>query len=287
MAHLTQAEKDAQNLSRQVTNKLSSMCAYGQSKHHDKQIGATKDKIYSFQTFKSYNKAALGFAEWVKEKYGCTDLDEARQYAKEYIQERNDNMILSAYTVKLDASALAKLYGVSSNEFGETRSRERAEITRSRGTSTGDRHFSLSNNAEIIQFCQGTGLRRSELQNLRGTDLNPDKTIHVVGKGGRHRDVPIIGPNREKIIEKIQAAGENRVWDKVPVAMDVHSYRAEYATEYYHSIARPKDEIPREDRYCCRGDLKGVWYDRPAMLEVSQALGHNRESVIAEHYIRA
>jgi len=50
--------------------------------------------------------------------------------------------------------------------------------------------------------------------------------------------------------------------------------------------ARPLDKIPKKERYCCRSDLKGVWYDKKAMLIASSALGHNRISIIAAHYIR-
>jgi len=32
--------------------------------------------------------------------------------------------------------------------------------------------------------------------------------------------------------------------------------------------------------------LKNVWYDKKAMLIASAALGHNRISIIAGHYIR-
>ena len=39
--------------------------------------------------------------------------------------------------------------------------------------------------------------------------------------------------------------------------------------------------------YYCQRDLKKVVYDRTALLAASQALGHNRESVVAEHYLRA
>mgnify|MGYP006922399914 CR=1 FL=1 len=34
-----------------------------------------------------------------------------------------------------------------------------------------DGHFSKTNNDELIKFCQGTGLRRSELEALKGKDL--------------------------------------------------------------------------------------------------------------------
>lgn len=37
--------------------------------------------------------------------------------------------------------------------------------------------------------------------------------------------------------------------------------------------------------YVCRRDQAKVYYDRQAMFEASQALGHNRESVIAGHYL--
>ena len=39
--------------------------------------------------------------------------------------------------------------------------------------------------------------------------------------------------------------------------------------------------------YYCQRDLREVAYDRTALLAASQALGHNRESVVAEHYLRA
>jgi len=37
--------------------------------------------------------------------------------------------------------------------------------------------------------------------------------------------------------------------------------------------------------FYCRRDLKGVYYDRQALFIASQNLGHNRETVIVEHYL--
>ena len=68
--------------------------------------------------------------------------------------------------------------------------------------------------------------------------------------------------------------------------MDVHSYRSEYAVAIYNQYARPLDELERKEKYYCRAELKGVVYDREAMLMASKALGHNRISIIAEHYLR-
>ena len=38
--------------------------------------------------------------------------------------------------------------------------------------------------------------------------------------------------------------------------------------------------------YFCRDDLAGTIYDRRALFEAAKALGHNRECVVAEHYLR-
>ena len=50
------------------------------------------------------------------------------------------------------------------------------------------------------------------------------------------------------------------VWPNVPSKMDVHGYRAVYATEVYAMYAR--DEIPKEDKYICRKDQKGIILDK-------------------------
>ena len=197
------------------------------------------------------------------------------------------NQGLSAYTLKLEASSLGKLYQEPTTNFVPTPDRKRADITRSRGYARRDYGFSLEKNKEIIDFCRGTGLRRSELTNLTGDQLilcDGNSFIAVKGKGGRYREAPIIGPHQDKIIDRMQKAGHNKVWTSVPSHMDVHEYRAEYATAIYEAYAR--DDIPKQDRYYCKSDRRGVVLDRQAMRMASQALGHSRVSVVAGHYIR-
>jgi len=80
---------------------------------------------------------------------------------------------LSAWTVQLEAKALGKLYGINpedENYFNPPK-RNREDIKRSRGDRVRDKHFSVTNNDELIKFCKGTGLRRSELGMLKGGDL--------------------------------------------------------------------------------------------------------------------
>jgi len=194
---------------------------------------------------------------------------------------------LSPYTQKLDAAALAKMYGCSSQDFIKTETRRRAAIVRSRGEKIRDKHFSEKRNQEFVDFCRATGLRRAEMKSLRGDQLVYDEDtksyfLDVVGKGGRRRLAPILS---NEAVQRVKGA-DGLVWDKIPNGADIHAYRADYCISVYNKHARPLDSIPKKNRYCCRSDLKGVWYDKNAMAIASQALGHNRISVIAAHYIR-
>ena len=147
-----------------------------------------------------------------------------------------------------------------------------------------DRHFSITNNDELIKFCRGTGLRRGELSELRGGELRtkeqieqeiskieaipePEKSkedlrrLQVLkdtrlfdseyyvyvrnGKGGRERLSPIVGKNIEQIVDRIRNTPEGeKVWQHVHKSADIHGYRAEYATAIYKAHARAIEEIP-------------------------------------------
>lgn len=289
-------------LAYQIKEVLSSKLALGQSKHYDKVSNSyvVKDKIYSLGTLKSYMKHANYFASWAKKEYGVKTLEEARPLVDKYLEARI-NQGLSPYTIKLEASALAKLYGVSAKEFLPTPSRHRADITRSRGKKVRDSHFSEEKNWELVEFCRSTGLRRRELSKLTGDKLlERDGRLFILvdrgSKGGRVREAPVIR-NVELVREKMLAAGTGKVFPKITGNADIHSYRREYATELYRLLARPIEDIPydavnrgsggryQSEVYFCKGDLKGVKLDKRALSEVSQALGHNRISVVAAHYV--
>lgn len=274
-------------LTKQVQNALESKLKIGQSKYQDKIAKVnTKDYIYSWGTFRSYLKHGCYFVKWVRDNYGCNTLEAAKEHINDYLQMRIDSKI-SPYTQKLDAAAIAKIYGCSTEDFVKTEARHRADIQRSRGNKVRDRHFSEIRNSEFIDFCKATGLRRSELRSLTSDKLVYDdntKTYYldVIGKGGRPRLAPVLS---DEAVQRVKNA-DGLVWDKLPNGADIHSYRADYCTAIYKKYARPRDEIPKKERYCCRSELKGIWYDKKAMLIASEALGHNRISVIAEHYIR-
>lgn len=296
------------SLTRQIQTELETRLCIGESKHEAKKQGVAHEGIYSWGTFNSYMKHCNYFTAYCKAEHGCRTLDECRQYVDEWLKSRSE---LSAYTQKLEASALAKLYGCSTRDFVKTATRNRDEITRSRGEKTRDAHFSEEKNRDFVDFCRGTGLRRQELEQLKGTALiyrdgKPHLRVTDGTKGGRARICPVTG-EVAKIEVMMQAAGSGKVFDKIPNGADVHSYRADYATAVYKANARdletckaspfwnpehsngkgkPKGGYDRDSVYHMRGTHKGEWLDKQAMKIASEALGHNRISVVGEHYIR-
>lgn len=282
------SHKNKLSLVGQVKRELDNKLAIGESKHKDKALGLTKDKIYSWGTYRAYLKHNCYFVKFCKEKYNCKTLEQCRQYANEWLETRKH---LSSYTQKLERSALIKLYNEKSENFKKIESRKRENISRSRGEKIRDKHFSEKKHQEFINFCKSTGLRRAELAVLTGDKLkfreNGDVYIIVDkgSKGGRYREVPVID-NIQLVIDKMQAAGTSKVFEKIFNGADIHSYRAEYCTAIYKKFARDIKNIPKSEKYYCRKDLKGVCYDKLAMLQASQALGHNRISIIAGHYIK-
>ena len=90
---------------------------------------------------------------------------------------------------------------------------------------------------------------------------------------------------RYAIVQRIENAGTKKVWSNVPY-LDIHSYRSDYCCTIYHIHARLLEDIPKKQRYVCRCNLEGVIYDKLSIVIANQALGHNRNEVIASSYLR-
>ena len=71
------------------------------------------------------------------------------------------------------------------------------------------------------------------------------------------------------------------------VARDINDLKGRKINYTAITGKRNKDgsDIYKNAVYYCRGDQKGQQLDRAAMIAASQSLGHNRESVVGEHYI--
>lgn len=298
------------SLTKQIEDELSAKLAIGESKFIAQKKGLednkdsrslTKDKIYSWSTFKTYMKQANYFTDYCKETYGAKSLEDCKPYINTWLQKNIDEG-KSAHTQKTRASALAKLYQCSTKDFIKTEVRHREKITRSRGVKVRDKHFSEKRNADLVSFCKSTGLRRAELKALTGDKLvykqEEDKyyiNVNSASKGGRERLAPIIG-DIDRVIDRMKSVGDGKVFDKIPQGADIHGYRSDYATAIYKEFERPIEELKCDlgikdgttgDAYICRGELKGTIYDRKAMEEATKALGHNRISVVASNYLRS
>lgn len=274
------------DLHQQAYDRLNGMQAFGESKKEAVANGTDRGKIFSFNTYQTYWKHTKYFLKYIKETHPeCTTLKSAKKYVNEWLQLRTDQG-LSAWTIQTEAKALSKLYGIQPDDEGYFKppKRNREDIKRSRGDRVRDRHFSEENNDELVKFCKGTGLRRSELMELRGKDLvtraqiedeiarlnalpagersaAADKRLEMLqdtrlfdeeyfthvrnGKGGRERLSPIIGRFAGQIIRRIrETPAEEKVWQYVNTNADIHGYRAEYATTIYKAHARPIQDIP-------------------------------------------
>lgn len=293
--------KNKKSLILLVKEQLDSKLAIGQNKHAAKVTGTYKQYIYSWGTYRTYLQQCCQFVRWCKQQArqdGSRQprtLEDCRQYVASYMQHLQQEY--SAYTQKLVLSALCKLYSeypVEGHPFDLQEmpgARHRADITRSRETVIRDAHFSEENNKDIITFCKCSGLRRAELMQIRGIDLDINTNTLMVyrgTKGGRIRMVPVTGsPEELETVRRLAtAAGNSKIFSHISSAMDVHHYRSVYCQRIYSSYARPLEQIPAADRYYCRQDQKGIIFDKKAMLQASRALGHNRISVIAGHYLQ-
>lgn len=302
-------------------------------RNHD--TDTTSDKIYSYSTYQTYWKHTKYFLKWVQKNHPeIRKLDKAEKLVPEWLQTRVDEG-LSAWTIQTEAAALNKLYGIRPDDTKRFQppQRKKEDIVRSRGTKVRDAHFSEKKNEELVNFCKGCGFRRNVLEKLRGSDLYersrveqtlavaqaagdkpmikacsdalntfPDKEyfiLHRSDKGGKTRISPIVGPNTDKIVDRMRnTKPDELVWQYVSGNCDVHGYRADYATFLYKEYARPMEELNfgkkircadgkyRSEIYVCRGDEKGKKLDRRAIGIISIALGHNREDTAISNYVR-
>lgn len=279
------------------------MFAFGESKHKFKLSGgmeSAKEGIFSFNTARTYIRECCKFVKWVNEHIpGVKTLSDCKPYIRRYlicIRKENGEKY-SAYSLATKASAIAKLYGIKKPKTPE---RARKGIKRSRNYQPGTYE---KNHSEIEKFCDCTGLRRHELETVRGNQgyKRGEKVfIQIVGnqaKGGKPREIPVIG-DADFVLDIMKKAGNDKVFGKVSKSFDIHAHRAKYAAALYKQLARPLSVCKSEpfydhtrgvwcgnSVYWCRKDKCGTWYDKKAMLSVSRALGHNRISVIAEHYL--
>lgn len=266
------------SLFHQLLTSLREQQCFGQSKHRAKRIaiaqakmkgksgfGVPPDGIYSVATFAVYRQVAHEFAVWCRKNTGARTMEEAREYVGLYLQERIAQG-KSAWTIQRDRSALRKIF--RDRELAsevELPKRRLKNIKRSRCPVKMDKDFDPEKHKDLVDFAQATGLRRHELEALTPADIYWRGSTLVArvrqGKGGKAREVTVVKGMENRVLEIIEGKDINRpIFDNIPKAMDVHSYRALYA-----------------NIRMCQADEK----------EVTQDLGHNRVEVLRGHYVRS
>ena len=296
----------SRKISNQVRNRFDKMKAFEESKRDYLTRGLaegnkykyTKDKIFSFKTFATYKEnVERAFRDIIEHNPNIKfkEIDQIERYVPEYLERCIDEG-KSAWTIQSYASALSKFYGKSNDEWGvDLPERKRDDITRTRNTRERER-FSERLNPEVVRWARNTGLRRSELENLRKEDCrieNDKMIIHVKGqfaKGGREREVECLarGEDLKKMTDRLDQLDERgKIFGAIKAQAPIHKYRAEYAREMYDRIARPINSITNQKEiYTLRkGERAGERYDKIAMRQVSEALGHHRLNVVADHYL--
>ena len=89
----------SKDLHQQAYERLNGMQAFGESRRAAKVEGTDRDKIFSFNTYKSYWKHTKYFIKYIKEHHPeCTTLKKARKYVGEWLQDSVDRG-LSAWTI--------------------------------------------------------------------------------------------------------------------------------------------------------------------------------------------
>ena len=270
------------SLKQQVKERLDEKLAIGKSKYAAKLNGTHTDFIFSWNTYKSYLKHNCYFVQWAKEQptdpalgHKPRTVEECRMFAESWIQYGIDRN-LSAYTLKLQLSSLAKLYGCKTTDFNiQTPPRKRKNIKRSRGDAVRDKHFSVTANKDMITFCKCTGLRRSELMQITGADLIyvdgiPHLNITKGTKGGRPRISVLAGSPEE--IETVKslciAAGKEKIFPNPSENADIHSFRAVYVKRVYDANKCDEHNLKDErliiyknqifDSYIAKGGRRNV-----------------------------
>lgn len=310
----------------QLNAKLDSLKRFGQSKHEAKEVFKLEQKakgetwnpasapgIYSYRTFDSYHQTAMEFSRWLKQNH--PEIKDIRLIDKDviiqYLQLRQSEG-KSAYTISKDMSALNKVLEFTmTKKEANLKERSYKDVTRSRTEKAHDRRYNPDNYKNQIAFAHACGCRRESIlggnyqvkpcsvwQNQEGKLF-----VSLIEKGGRFRNAPILLIHEKTIrdmvtnidirttiedyktdaerFRQIYAAAEQPyLFTEYTKKIDNHAFRAEYAKVRYQEELQSNERAGQQTKADYRG------YDEKCVLAVSQSLGHNRPSVVVEHYFR-
>lgn len=274
---------------------------------------AKAEGIFSFKTYDAYKQTAMEFSKWLRENHSdIKTLDQiSQEHAIRYLQGRQAEG-KSAYTVSKDMSAINKIFGTElSKKNAGLAERSYKNVTRSRGIKAHDKQYNPANYKDQIAFAKGTGCRRSSVHGGKYSvkpcslwkDSEGNLYVSLIEKGGRFRNTKVLDaykgtieglvtaiPVREPLAnlkaegnrfrELYRASSDSPLFEKYPLKIDNHAFRAEYARARYQELAAAKQAAGGS----VSNDYRG--YDKSCIMGVSKDLGHGRPSVVVEHYMR-
>lgn len=308
------------SLKYQITQRLQKLDRTGESKHHAKERyrdaceashipwnPALAEGVYSHQTTNAYRQTGFEFVAWIKEQHPeIRDINAiTKEHAINYLQTRDT--YCSAYTVSKDMSAINKLleFNLNKKDIG-LKERSYKDTTRSRTPSPEDRKYNPANWERQITVARAFGVRRESIVGgqYQVKDVSLFKRdgrvyISVIEKGGRYNEKPCLKSMQnqiEKMYPDIQERGKlnkeefkeiyrdrdssEKLFDRYTRKIDNHAFRAQYARDYYKELVEEKLASGQQ----IKSDYRG--FDKELILKVSEALSHNRPSVVVEHYMR-
>ena len=203
-------------------------------------------------TKKTYKTSIKRFCTWTKEQnYTREDvLDNPQSYLQQYA----DNLKargLSAATIHTYIAPCCKGLNIPMQHISKP-DRAIRDITRSRGGKNprGRKDAEKPEYARLVAFQEAVGLRRAELEKLRGEDLQKrDGQLYIVarqGKGGKEQWQKILPKDAgtvAKTFEGIKKDEKVFSQEEMKNRIDLHGMRAAHARQTYdYYLTRIKQE---------------------------------------------
>ncbi len=219
-------------------------------------------------TVQTYKKAASEFASWQKEAGYGKHIEDIKDSAKTVIQEYTNHLEQegkSPSTIHTKIAPICKGLGVSMRDIDKPR-RSADRITRSRGLSDRAAHDIESARYErAVSLQKVTGIRKSEIERLRGRDLvqvGNHLCVHVErGKGGKETYQRIL-PQDEETVKRVFSGIEpnQKVFQKGELSphLGSHYARREHAQDCYKYY---RDRLEAEPGYRkqLQTEIKDYW----------------------------
>ena len=292
------------NFQREYTQMLNLHDCRGQSKHAVKmqKLKEAKEQgilyepvrgIYSSTTMQTYKQACSLFSKYLRENHPeVKRFKDGKKYIGEWLTTLEASH--SAWTLTTYGMGLCCAYDINKSDIGfKFPKRKRENIIRSRdGLSFRDSDLKYRD-AQI--FCAGTGARRCGITRVRKDDIRQREDglyeVFFREKNNMTGWRLVLPEFQEEILRIFNESpgykmqnGEMRLFPKFALPQELHSYRALYCCKLYEYL----DQLHiynTGEIYHCRGDMKGLSFDKGVLAECSSQMFHSRLDVIVTNYL--